>query len=319
MPRYEGYECPVCKKLFEEGDDVVYCPECGTPHHRECYNLVGKCVNSGLHSSGFEFDTKPIDTKADDSNTQVNVIGQYYAPNMNNDENNEADPQPSVININFNPNAEYERSNETINGNAIADVAATVRTNIPRFVTRFRDMEKKNSKTGWNWSAFFFGSLYFLFRKMYKQGISLLCVTTALFIGSEAMIYKFAPKYIEAVQSIASQYANRESFDPNVLLTSDYGTAAKIVYATLGILVVIRIIEALFADYLYMNSVAEIIDKMKKQLDENMSFSVSPLMGAENNLSQEQMRRMYLARRGGVSFFAPLTAILVVQMLLQFL
>ena len=26
------YKCPVCNKQFKEGDDIVVCPECGTPH-----------------------------------------------------------------------------------------------------------------------------------------------------------------------------------------------------------------------------------------------------------------------------------------------
>ncbi len=37
MSRFEGYICPVCMKKFTETDDIAVCPECGTPHHRECY------------------------------------------------------------------------------------------------------------------------------------------------------------------------------------------------------------------------------------------------------------------------------------------
>ena len=34
MSIYNNCVCPVCKKQFEDGDDIVVCPECGTPHHR---------------------------------------------------------------------------------------------------------------------------------------------------------------------------------------------------------------------------------------------------------------------------------------------
>lgn len=34
---FTEYKCPVCDKQFKKGDDVVVCPECGAPHHRECY------------------------------------------------------------------------------------------------------------------------------------------------------------------------------------------------------------------------------------------------------------------------------------------
>ena len=34
---YEGCQCPVCGKSFQESDDIVVCPQCGAPHHRECW------------------------------------------------------------------------------------------------------------------------------------------------------------------------------------------------------------------------------------------------------------------------------------------
>ena len=41
---YQGVCCPVCGKPFQEGDDIVVCPECGAPHHRECYKSLGHCA-----------------------------------------------------------------------------------------------------------------------------------------------------------------------------------------------------------------------------------------------------------------------------------
>ncbi|MDE7292998.1 MAG: DUF2628 domain-containing protein [Oscillospiraceae bacterium] len=49
---YTGYECKSCKKKFEENDDIVVCPDCGTPYHRECWKQNGKCINDELHESG---------------------------------------------------------------------------------------------------------------------------------------------------------------------------------------------------------------------------------------------------------------------------
>lgn len=37
MPSYKNEKCPVCNQEFKDGDDIVTCPVCGTPHHRECY------------------------------------------------------------------------------------------------------------------------------------------------------------------------------------------------------------------------------------------------------------------------------------------
>lgn len=40
---YEGYTCPVCGEKFKESDDIVACPECGAPHHRDCWKKEGHC------------------------------------------------------------------------------------------------------------------------------------------------------------------------------------------------------------------------------------------------------------------------------------
>lgn len=53
--RYSDYKCDGCGEVFTESDDVVVCPECATPQHRECYNKNGGCVNSHLHSENFEW------------------------------------------------------------------------------------------------------------------------------------------------------------------------------------------------------------------------------------------------------------------------
>ena len=53
--RFENQICPVCNEKFNENDEIVVCPDCGTPHHRNCYNSLGECKNKSLHSEGFSF------------------------------------------------------------------------------------------------------------------------------------------------------------------------------------------------------------------------------------------------------------------------
>lgn len=53
---FTQYTCPVCNEQFKNGEDIVVCPECGTPHHRECYEKNGKCFFEDKHSSGFSFE-----------------------------------------------------------------------------------------------------------------------------------------------------------------------------------------------------------------------------------------------------------------------
>ncbi len=50
---YYGLPCPVCGEIMKNDDDIVVCPECATPHHRECWFKNGKCVNHELHGENF--------------------------------------------------------------------------------------------------------------------------------------------------------------------------------------------------------------------------------------------------------------------------
>ena len=49
---YKGIKGPVCGKPFTENDDIVVCPVCGAPYHRECYKEKGACIFTDLHESG---------------------------------------------------------------------------------------------------------------------------------------------------------------------------------------------------------------------------------------------------------------------------
>lgn len=311
MLKYENTSCPVCNRQFEEGDDIVTCPDCGTPHHRECYNMIGKCVNHGLHSSGYVYgENSKVDNTAS--------TGEYYTPQQ--DEAAATPKMPAPIPMEFNPESiekEYGNSNETIDGVNVSDIVYFVRSNYTTFLEKF----KSNKKRGWNWSAFLFGGLYFLYRKMYAQGAALVGFVTALILGSEALIYKFAPQYSQAVQDMAMEYAQTRSFDPDALMgIADMGTASKIVYALIGVIILVRIIVAMLFDGLYKKHVCSSIKKINEELDENGMLIQGPFMiNGADSMSQERMRKMYLSRRGGTSMFTPMTAVFIVYMILSFI
>ena len=51
--KYTGNICNGCGQPFTDSDDVVVCPECGTPQHRECYEKENKCVCDHLHGEDY--------------------------------------------------------------------------------------------------------------------------------------------------------------------------------------------------------------------------------------------------------------------------
>lgn len=70
---YEGYTCPVCGKAFEETDDIVACPECGAPHHRECWQREGHCHYAADHGTGRQWSRKEAKTEPAGAAQQTNT------------------------------------------------------------------------------------------------------------------------------------------------------------------------------------------------------------------------------------------------------
>ena len=52
----QNQTCALCHAYLFAEDDVVYCPECGAPHHRECYNKLNKCALEELHGTENQYD-----------------------------------------------------------------------------------------------------------------------------------------------------------------------------------------------------------------------------------------------------------------------
>ena len=70
-------QCPVCSEKFNKDDDIVVCPKCGAPYHRECYDKNGKCIFPDLHKSKKSwrevYDSTP-DEKISDDTEKSNIV-----------------------------------------------------------------------------------------------------------------------------------------------------------------------------------------------------------------------------------------------------
>ena len=86
MGIHTGEKCFVCGQVFTDNDDVVVCPDCGTPYHRACWQKNGACVNLPLHESGKSW--QPEKKAAEDLDGErledvANFVAQnnlYYLP-----------------------------------------------------------------------------------------------------------------------------------------------------------------------------------------------------------------------------------------------
>ena len=303
---HENEKCPVCDRFFTADDDIVICPKCGTPHHRSCYNELGHCANKEKHGSGFEY--KPAEIKETEQENAVN-------DNVNRD-NTTVEINIPLLNVN---DSEYSSADgtEKIDGKDVKDVAAVVGANAKRFVPKF----VKNKKASWNWGAFFFGGYYLFFRKMVKQGIIALAVLfTVNLVVSGFFIEEYSQLNVVLNSCITEMTNNKSTLSAelyNQLMTA-YRAVLPMFLIQYGVWAIVNTIIALFADRTYRSKVLGIIERVDEQLSQGGSFEQNPLFQVESNLNQQQMRRLYLARSGGVSFMMPVMAYLGFDLLISF-
>lgn len=202
MSGYIGTRCIICSEKFTSEDDVVVCPECGTPYHRACYEKEGKCVNTVLHKNGGSW--KPsYDTGCDGSENQAvtcRFCGNTNPPltlfcrrcgmpvsNIRN-ENDMADQTVRGVNINENADA-YNRNynggvqmnpflinfsdplcgfdpEEQLDGVKISELGDFVGTNTHYYLPIFKRFKETKRSMSWNFCSALFPELYFSYRKM---------------------------------------------------------------------------------------------------------------------------------------------------------
>lgn len=65
--KYKGEKCSACGNIFTDNDDVVVCPDCGSPHHRQCYAASGRCANHERHGEKFRWKSEIPEKKSEKS------------------------------------------------------------------------------------------------------------------------------------------------------------------------------------------------------------------------------------------------------------
>lgn len=203
MADYKGNTCPVCHNLFAEGDDIVVCPDCGTPYHRACWQKVGVCVHQAEHASGFEW--RPDKAPASDEPVCPNC-GTHNPPGArfcNHCGVPLPDPEAASAQEPEEPTPVYARSNapgsnapgegfaagiyrkelgpdDPIEGIKARDWATFVGNSSLYYLMQFFRMEETRHKVSVCFSALFLGPIYFFYRKMWKEGVIFTLLTAVL-------------------------------------------------------------------------------------------------------------------------------------------
>ena len=221
MTRYTGNHCPVCEQAFTDTDDIVVCPDCGTPYHRDCCKKVGACMHRSEHAAGFEWQPEigPEAVKAAHEATCPNCGTRNTPgaarcshcgcplPRSEADSADAAKPEEQVPIYARDPSAVNNRSaapgphietysadreggiyrreigpEDTIDGIKAKDWAAYVGRSPMYYLMQFFRMSITNRKAAVCLSAFLFGPAYLFYRKMWKEGLLTAILTIVLSI-----------------------------------------------------------------------------------------------------------------------------------------
>lgn len=245
----QNLSCGLCHAYLFEEDDVVYCPVCGAPHHRECYNHIGHCALEEFHGTDKQYD-KIKKAEPQPSEPQKSV------PPLQRDNT----PFSSFPQIDFLGGVPEEY---LIDQDVTAkDARNFIISNTMRYIPKFATLNKSN-KISWNFMAFLFPCAWFLSRKMYKNGIVagvLTIISTLLSIPLNNTLYNLG------VMDTTSYPQLLENLMSHINQISGAVVIASFIGAVLGI--AIRIVCALLGDYWYKTHSVNTIKEIKKSSDD---------------------------------------------------
>ena len=272
----EGQKCPICKAYLFDNDDLVFCPECGAPHHRDCYAALGHCAYKDKHGTSEGY--KKLENKTSENNAEKNEEpkndyrssgrlcrfcgreipeGQNICPSCGRPQIGTA-YTPFGTPIMLDPMGGVH-PDETIDGVPAKEIANYVAVNTQRYIPRFKSMEDKRKKS-WNWAAFFWPNAWFFYRKMYFAGalFFILLVTTSLFSIPLSSLIGTLPdearnSYVTIIRYLTENMGNINQ-TPIYLATA--GGVASLV---------IRFFAGFTADRIYRKSVIQGVEKVKTE------------------------------------------------------
>lgn len=306
----------VCGQIMDQDDDMVVCPVCGAPHHRECWMNEGHCHYEMAHGTDLQWhpkepaeeehnNSKPSQEATDDTPYlhQTYLIqcpgcrkfvqckkGDTTCPNCGNPL-----PQP---NVRFDPtmrsghasgDAGKQSFGEPIDGVAAAKLARVVMQRHDYYLPRFRLLkEQGTSRISWNWMAFLLGPYWLAFRKCYRWVAFAACFDLLFTILSAPILIKLFDVLPQSGFTYQQMYQlmGEMSFTSASMIAMSIGA---------GLLVLRAIFFGLFGNYIYKRECLKRVERL-------------------DALPHEESIRMVF-RLSGISIFAPIITFYAVDML----
>lgn len=269
----ENMLCPVCKaKLFT--DEVAVCPDCGAPHHKECFLGLGHCFYADKHGTDEQWTMPkipyPQEKREQHSSVEkCRVCGYPMGENDSvckkcgaakgyNSASNNAGQQYRGSGENPFFAANGINKDENIDGERAEDIAKFVGYNALRYINVFRKMSYKKTKTSWNWLAFLLPEYWLVARKCYIPAILMGFYSVLMTMFSNiALSNPVMQSFIQTMRdgNIAAYSSNMP--DELVNITVILGVLSFVS-------IIVKVLFGIFGDYIYKKKVYADIKTMRE-------------------------------------------------------
>ena len=282
-------------------DDIVVCPDCGAPYHRDCYEKLGRCIHSAAHAAGYEWKfpyqeselctcpacgertlrseehcrccgavlppegaEEPADRSEDPGEGSFDYSSFYRQ--FQETGTPPADPMKQAYEAAFG-------KEEAMDGIPCADWASYIGPASPAYMNTYCRMQLAHSKVSMSFSALLFGPFYFFYRKAWKPAFG--------FLAAEMLLA--APTFIEMLQLSGSSFAPA--------LSASALTVLARVCSLLSFL--LMLVRGMYGKWLYRRSAASRIRRIQSEFPD------------------ARQRQAVLRAQGGVSFGAVFLCLLL--------
>ena len=314
--RYENEICPVCEHSFLDGDDIVVCPDCGTPHHRACWQEENKCHFEHLHETDYVWNASQSDSneqKNTDNNSERKICsncGESNDPNAKICANcnipfiilEALDAETvgdTMVDGEFVSGEEFVDREHTL---TVGEASIYIGQNKEKFIKSFLKAKFTKGRQKFNWAAFFLSPMWFFYRKIYSAGAAFsgaILGIMLLLLTAVSRSFHDAIEYIVALVEDGVVEMSREMWKRYIELIEkgarENPEFLEWTSLILLLFVITNLIAGFFANRIYL-------EKIKRDTRKIKQLSPNPLA-----------YKRYLFARGGASVPGAIFCVIILK------
>ncbi len=289
---YIGQKCGLCDEVFNNTSDVVVCPECGAPHHRECYVSAGHCAHSDKHAHDYTWSAEKSEQPGNGNKPvtdqgvicpvcgSINLYGSGFCSqcgtrlvNTASDSQTGEQQKPLygshsngktgeyfpgfrlLFGTGMNNESEFPYDQYSFDGIKGDYWKKYIGKSVPFYFSAFTIMDQTGRKASFSWAAGLFPYAYFAYRRVWWASLVAVIMNIVLAI----------PSTILALTEMGvSSVPMTETF---LVYLSYAGTACSIINFAY------RILSAIFGFWVYRKNASR---KLVEALNKNKTFASGP-------------------------------------------